>query len=196
MNDQGFKAIFLAMIVTMGVAAAAFLYFSNPSIDAIGKSNVISIRINGNSSDIIFDELMDASIDRDALGNWQVSASFLDNSEGWEYPEPYERTFTISYENVSAISYALIAGLNQTYLSEDTEAEVMDPYPHIGFDIEIIYSDGTWIYVCTFQTEKGHFVMNRGSGTSDRSLMGPLMEPVSALNGLVTIVQAIFSSNM
>ena len=196
MNDQGLKAIIITVIVTLAVLGAAFLYFNNPTIDDVGESNVVSISINGNSSDIIFPELMDAYIDRDADGNWQVYASFLDDSEGWEDPEPYERTFTISTENVTAISNALLTGLNQTYLSEDNEAEIMDSYPHIGFDIEIVYADGTWIYVCTFQTEQGHFVLNSGNGTPDRSLMGPLMEPLSALDGLVSTIQSVFSDNM
>ncbi|MHA2424976.1 MAG: hypothetical protein ACXAEF_09330, partial [Candidatus Thorarchaeota archaeon] len=151
MNSHGTKAIFLAMIVTIGVAAAAFVYFTNPSTNIDVGSTVESIRLSGNSSDIVFPELMDAFIEQDMLGNWQVSASFLDDSDGWEYPEPYERTFTISSDNVSAINSALISGLNETYLSEDNEMEVMEPYPHMGFDIEIVYTDGSWIYVCTFQ---------------------------------------------
>ncbi len=196
MNTQGSKGIVLAMIITIGVSSAAFLYFINSSDNNPIRTGIDSIRISGNSSDIIYPELMEASIDRGGSGNWLVSAMFLDDSEGWENPESYERAFSIPSENVTSIENALVNGLNQTHPSELVSLDVLEPYPHIGFSIEILYTDGTWIYVCTFQTEKGHIMLKSGSGTPDTCLDGPLLEPIEALDDFVALVQNVFSNNM
>ncbi|MDF1537536.1 MAG: hypothetical protein P1Q69_01355 [Candidatus Thorarchaeota archaeon] len=195
-NVQGSKAILLAMIITLGVSSAAFLYIINSSDTYSGRSGIDSIRIMGNSSDIVYPELMEAYISRDSFGNWLVSATFLDDSEGWENPEAYERTFNISSGNVTAIENALINGLDDTHPSEDVSFDNLESYPHVGFAIEVLYTNGTWIYVCTFQTEKGHIILKRGSGTPDTNLDGPLLESIEALEDFVAVVQNVFSSNM
>ncbi len=198
-NTQGSKAIILAMLVVVGVSATAFLYILNSSENQTNTPNtsgIETLRIFGNSSDIIYPELMEAFFHQE-LYEWLVSASFLDDSEGWENPELYERVFGVSDENVTAIDDALSDALSQTHASEDQVLSILDLNPHVGFGIEIIYTDGSWIYLCTFQTEKGHIIKKSGSGTLDTNLLdGTLLEPVAALEGLVNIIQAVFSSNM
>ena len=198
-NTQGSKAIILAMLVVVGVSATAFLYILNSSENQTNTPNtsgIESLRILGNSSDLIYPELMEAYFYQE-INEWLVSASFLDDSEGWENPELYERTFSVSDENVTAIDDALNEALSQTHASEDQVLSILDLNPHVGFGIEIIYTDGSWIYLCTFQTEKGHIIKKSGSGTLDTNLLdGTLLEPVAALEGLVSIIRAVISSNM
>ena len=198
-NTQGSKAIILAMLVVVGVSATAFLYILNSSENQTNTPNtsgIESLRILGNSSDLIYPELMEAYFYQE-INEWLVSASFLDDSEGWENPELYERTFSVSDENVTAIDDVLKDSLSQTHASEDQVLSILDLNPHVGFGIEIIYTDGSWIYLCTFQTEKGHIIKKIGSGTLDTNLLdGTLLEPVAALEGLVTIIRAVISSNM
>ncbi|MFW9955720.1 MAG: hypothetical protein ACFFD3_14315 [Candidatus Thorarchaeota archaeon] len=196
MSAQGSKAAIIITVIVISVSAVAFTYFINSSNTSFGGTDVTSITIIGNTSDIVYPELMEASIDRDVFGMWHVSASFLDNSGGWDSTESYERTFIISLENVTAINNALTAGLNLTYPSEDIIQGVMEMGSHIGFIIEVLYSDGTWLYVCTFQTEKGHIMVKSGRGTLDAGLDGPLFEPVAALNDFTVTVQTVFSSNI
>ncbi len=199
MNTQGSKAIILAMLVVVGVSATAFWYILNSSENQMNTPNtsgIESLRILGNSSDIIYPELMEAFFYQESY-EWLVSASFLDDSEGWENPELYERAFSVSDENVTAIDDALNDALSQTHISEDQVLSVLDLNPHVGFGIEIIYTDGSWIYLCTFQTEKGHIILKSGSGAPDTNLLnGELLEPVAALEGLVTVIQAVLSSGM
>jgi len=198
-NTQGSKAIILAMLVVVGVSATAFLYILNSSDNQMNTPNtsgIESLRILGNSSDIIYPELMEAFFYQE-INEWLVSTSFVDDSEGWENPELYERVFSVSAENVTAINDALNDALNQTHASEDQVLSILDLNPHVGFAIEILYTDGSWIYLCTFQTEKGHIIKKSGTGTPDTNLLdGELLEPVETLEGLVMVIQAVFSSNM
>ena len=200
MNTQGPKAIVLAMLVVVGVSATAFLYILNSSENQTNNPNasgIESLRILGNSSDIIYPELMEAFFEQVESGSWLVSASFVDDSEGWENPELYERVFSVSAENMTAINDALNDALNQTHTSEDQVLSILDLNPHVGFAIEILYTDGSWIYLCTFQTEKGHIIRKTGSGTPDTNLLdGELLEPIEALDGLASVIYSIFSSNM
>ena len=154
------------------------------------------MRICGNSTDILYPELMEAFLVFQE-GNWMVNATFVDDSEGWDNPEIYDREFSVTPEEVEIISLSLLEGLNGTYPSEISPSVLLEPSPHIGFDIEITYTDGSWIYVATFQTDQGHIISNSGTDTMNRNLLsGTVLEPVSALDSLVAAIHTIFSNHL
>jgi hypothetical protein len=130
-------------------------------------------------------------------GNWTIVANFVDNSEGWETPDVYNREFSVTTEEIEIINLSLFEGLNDTYPSEISPSDLLESNPHIGFDIEIIYTDGSWIYVTTFQTDQGHIISKSGTGSIDKNLLsGIVLEPVSALDGFVEAIYNVFSNHL
>ena len=129
--------------------------------------------------------------------SWFISASFMDDSEGWENPELYEREFSVTPQEIENISLSLHEGLNATYPSEISPSVLLESSPHIGFDIEITYTDGSWVYATTFQPGEGYIIFNSGTGTPDKNLLiGTVLEPVSALDSLVADIYTLFSNHL
>ncbi|MHA2145695.1 MAG: hypothetical protein ACXAB0_09605 [Candidatus Thorarchaeota archaeon] len=154
------------------------------------------MQICGNSTDILYPELMEAFIVFQE-SNWTVSANFVDDSEGWENPEIYDREFSVTPEEIEMINLRLHEGLNGTHPSEISPSVMLESNPHIGFGIEIMYTDGSWIYITTFQTDEGHIISNNGIDTIDRNLLsGTVLEPISALDSLVLAIHALFSNHL
>jgi hypothetical protein len=194
--EGSFKAIAVATIIVVAISSAAFYYLSSPSNDSdiTNSLDIASLRICGNSTDILYPELMEASLVFQE-GTWMISASFVDDSEGWENPEIYDREFAVTPEEVEIINLRLHEGLNGTHPSEISPSELLESNPHIGFDIEITYIDGSWIYATTFQTDQGHIISNSGTDTIDKNLLsGTVLGPISALDSLVAAIYTIFSN--
>lgn len=158
------------------------------------ETNIAYLQICGNSSDIVYPELMEATFTPLESGGWSVEALFLDDAEGPYETTQYTETFTVSVIDVNTINTALYDGLNQTYPSED---KMQDLYIQMGFALDIIYEDGTWISLLTLQSSSGHIVVMSGSGTPDRNLInGDLLEPGNALDGLVAAMGNVFASHL
>ncbi len=158
------------------------------------QSNVAYMHICGNSSDIVYSELMEATFTPIESGAWWVEVLLLDDSEG-----PYEvtqstETFTASSAEVNTINTALYDGLDQTYASEDV---IQNLDLQMGFALDIVYEDGTWISLLSLQSSVGHIVVMCGAGTPDRNLLnGNLLEPGSVLDGLVATLNGLFVSHL
>ena len=196
--EESFKAIAIATILVVAISSTAFLYISSLSNDSeiTNSLDIASLRMSGNSTDILYPELMEAFFVFEN-GNWMISASFVDDSEGWENPEIYDIEFSVTSEEVELINLRLHEGLNGTHPSEISPSVLLEPSPHIGFDIEITYTDGSWIYVTTFQTDEGHIITNSGTDTIDNNLLsGTVLEPISELDSLVTAIHTIFSNHL
>ncbi|MHA2081284.1 MAG: hypothetical protein ACW99H_09095, partial [Candidatus Thorarchaeota archaeon] len=103
--EGSFKAIAIATIIVVAIASTSFFYFSSLSNDSdiTNSLDIASLRICGNSTDILYPELMEAFLVFQN-GSWMISASFLDDSEGWEYPEFYEREFSVTPEEIEIIN--------------------------------------------------------------------------------------------
>jgi hypothetical protein len=196
--EGSFKAIAVATILVVAISSSAFFYISSLSnnSDVTNSLDIASLRICGNSTDILYPELMDASLVFHE-GNWMISASFVDDSEGWENPEIYDREFSVTPEEVETINLSFHEGLNGTYPSEIPTSELLESNSHIGFDIEITYTDGSWIYATTFQIDQGYIISNSGTGTIDKNLVsGTVLEPVSAFDNLVAAIYTVFSNHL
>ncbi|MHA2025432.1 MAG: hypothetical protein ACW98U_05975 [Candidatus Thorarchaeota archaeon] len=196
--EGSFKTIAVATIIVVAISSTAFFYLSSLSNDSdiTNSLEIVSLQICGNSTDILYPELMEAFIVFQE-SNWTVSANFVDDSEGWENPEIYDREFSVTPEEIEMINLRLHEGLNGTHPSEISPSVMLESNPHIGFGIEIMYTDGSWIYITTFQTDEGHIISNNGIDTIDRNLLsGTVLEPISALDSLVLAIHALFSNHL
>lgn len=158
------------------------------------QSKVAYMHICGNSSDIVYCELMEATFTPIEPGAWWVEVLLLDDSGGPCEVTQSTETFTASSAEVNTINSALYDGLDQTYASEDM---IQNLDLQMGFALDIVYEDGTWISLLTLQSSVGHIVVMCGAGTPDRNLLGgDLLEPGSALDGLVAALNGLFVSHL
>ena len=200
MSSENSKAIVVATIIIVGIAGAALLLIPNSdNPDVIPNSSGIeTLTIYCNSTDVLYPELAEADFIFLANGSWRVDANFMDDSEGYyEYLEIYDRSFTVTPDEVESIDAALYEGLNKTSPSEISALTLLEPSPHIWYQIEITYTNGSWIYLSAFQTEQGNIIFNSGTGTPNTNLLdGIVLEPLSAFDCLVTAIHNLFSEHI
>ena len=198
MNEQSTKIVVVATIVLIAVASGTILLINTPDQDTLpNSSDVTSIYILGNSSDIVYPELMDVMIEYTEEDGWVVTANFVDDSEGWENPEIYDRTFSLTNDDVIPLSEAFSAGVNLTSPCEDDKDTILESNAHIGFQVLVTYADGTWSCVWMLQTESGHLLFNSGTGSPNQNMLdADLLQPVSAFNSFIDVVEQVFLDNM
>lgn len=201
MVAENSKAVFVAMTIIIGISAAAFLSMFNSGNPVVvpNTSGVSTLAICGNSTDLLYPELMDASFVFLENGSWLVNACFVNDSIDWyDNLEIYDLDFTVTSEEVKSIDDALYEGLNKTFPSDTSAMTLLDnSCPHIWYQIEITYTDGSWIFITTFQTEIGHIITSSGTDTLDTNLLsGIVLEPLSALDCLVSAIHTVFSNHL
>ena len=200
MASENSKVVIVATIIIIGISAAAFQSFFNSGNPVVtpNSSGIVTLTISGNSTDLLYPELDWVNFVFLENGSWQVNAQFMNDSAGYyESPEIYDRTFIVTPEEVESINDALYEGLNQTYSSNVTALTLLESCSSIWYDIEITYTDDSWIYITTFQTDQGHIISNHGSGTPNTNLLdGTVLEPLSVLDCLVTAIYNLFSNHI
>ena len=200
MRSENSKVVIVVTITIIGISGAAFLALSNfDNPDIIPNSTgITTLTIYGNSTDLLYPELAEVNFIFLENGSWQVNANFMNDSAGYyENLEIYDRTFTVTSNEVESINAALYEGLNQTISSNISTLALLESSPSIWYDIEIIYTDGSWIYVTAFQTDQGHIISNSGTGTPNKNLIdGTVLEPLSALDCLVTTIYNLLSNHI
>jgi hypothetical protein len=207
LNKRGLEAVLLIISLVGGVYVG-FLYLQQNSPSS-GNANglqglaladyvrgrttrVVSLSIEGNSSDVIYPELSSVTFVPQSSGEWQVTAHILDDSQGPYNLTIYERAFLANSTEVELINSALYDGLSLTYTSNDSVTTITHT-GSIAFTILICYDDGTWIYLLKLLTVKGHIILLSGTGTPDLNLInGDLFEPGFALDGLVLAMNGVF----
>jgi hypothetical protein len=171
-------------------------------------SDVLAVRILGNSTDIVYPELMAALFVSNVTGAWIVSATFL-NDSGPGMPTLYYEYFLTTLAEVEDINNAIYTGLEATSPSADS---ISDLLYSVGFGLDILYEDGTWIQLFTIQSPTGHIIFLNGTytGTPDTVnpfdpayiqrdenwLNGILLEPGTALDDLVATMYAVFDNHL
>ncbi|MFX1510836.1 MAG: hypothetical protein ACFFBR_11085 [Promethearchaeota archaeon] len=175
-----------------------------------GKAtDILAVRILGNSTDIVYPELMAAVFVPNSTGAWIVSATFLNDSLGPGTITFYEEHFLTTISEVVSINTAIYAGLNATTRSSDSIENLMYS---VGFGLDILYTDGTWIQLFTLQSPTGHIVFLNGTYTGipdtvdpfnssfitrdENWLNGILLEPGTALNVLVATMNGVFNNHL
>ncbi|MFX1563000.1 MAG: hypothetical protein ACFFDP_06805 [Promethearchaeota archaeon] len=173
------------------------------------QPNILAVRILGNSSDIVYPELMEALFMPHVSGVWNVTATFLNDTEGPYNVTFYEEEFQATLTEVENINNAIYTGLDSTYHSSDSINDLMYS---IGFGIDILYTDGTWIQLFTIQSPKGHIIFLNGTytGTPNPSdpfdmayierdenwINGVLLEPGTALDELIATMNDVFENHL
>jgi hypothetical protein len=184
-----------------GTTLASFMESKAPDI--------LAVRILGNSTDIVYPELMAALFVANSTGTWIVHATFLNDSLGPGNITFYEEYFLSTIAEVVDINNAIYAGLALTSISPDS---IMDLLYSIGFGLDILYGDGTWIQLFTIQSPDGHIMFLNGTYTGTPDTVDPfdsqfisrdenwqngiLLEPVTALDALVMTVNAMFVNHL
>ena len=174
------------------------------------ESDIVGVMILGNSSDIVYPELAIAVFVPLLSGEWNVSAYFLNDSLGPYNMTFYDVVFQIGVSEVESINDAIYAGLESTDVSTDTLDDL--GWPSVGFGVDVLYSDGTWVQLFTVQSAKGHVMFMNGTytGTLDPSdpfdpanidrdenwQNGVFLEPASSLDGLVSAMNAVFVDHL
>jgi hypothetical protein len=200
MSSENSKAIVVATIIIIGIAGAALLLIPNSdNPDGVpNTSGIETLTIYCNSTDVLYPELAEADFIFLANGSWRIDANFMNDSEGYyEYLEIYDRSFIVTPDEVESINAALYEGLNDTSPSEISVLTLLEPSPHIWYQIEITYTNGSWVYLSAFQTDQGSIIFNSGTGTPNTNLLdGIVLEPLSALDCLVTAIYNLFSNHI
>jgi hypothetical protein len=206
MGSENSKVVIVATIIIIGISSAALLSMLNSDItpnsdnsDIVPNSSGIeTLRISGNSTDLLYPELAQTNFVFLNNGSWLVNANFINDSAGYsEILEIYNRNFTITLEELQSINASIYEGLKQTYSSNITALALLESSPSIWYDIQITYTDGSWLYLTTFQTYQGHIISNNGTGTPNVNLLdGNVLEPLSALDCLVSTIYNIFMNHI
>jgi hypothetical protein len=196
-----FAIVVIASLVVGLVVVIPFL--TNPTgTDNVEKwnqptSQVQYLTIQGNSSDIIYPELMEAVFEFQSSGEYNVSAHFVDDSISPYDLEIYDLSFKSTQAEMDSIIDALYTGLNDTVQSSDSISTIWDQ-GNMGYEVDVTFTDGTWIYILTIQSPKGHIIFLNGTSEHHNTnlLDGILLEPASALDPFVIVLNAIFSEHL
>ncbi len=217
-----------AAIIACGVLSAitfAYMLVHNPSANSendgrfgglladymVNKSSdILAMTILGNSSDIVYPELMDAVFIPQEAGTWLVEVTLLDDSKGPYNLSLYEEAFYASVSEVDTINQALYGGLENTIESQVSIYDVTD-LGIMGFGLDILYNDGTWIQLLTIQSGVGYMILLEGTyqnipdatnpfgyalGRDTNLLNGAVLEPGSALDNLILQMNHVFTVHL
>ncbi|MCK4279417.1 MAG: hypothetical protein KAW94_02460 [Candidatus Thorarchaeota archaeon] len=220
MNTKHIAAAIIACGILSAVAFA-YMLVNNPSAKngnsgrfgisladyMVDKSsNILAMAILGNSSDIVYPELMEAVLIPQEGGTWLVRTTLLDDSEGPYNLSICEEEFYASVLEVEAINHALYEGLKNTTESQVSIYDVTD-LGIMGFGLDILYNDGTWIQLLTIQSGVGYMILLEGTyqttpditnpfgyglGRDTNLLNGAVLEPGSALDNLILQMNHVF----
>ncbi len=172
------------------------------------ESDILAVQIMGNSSDIVYPELMNALFIPLLGGSWNVSASFLNDTDPYNITF-YNESFIATLTDVEDINNAIYDGLENTTQSLDS---ISDLFYSVGFGLDILYADNTWIQLFTIQSPTGHIMFLNGTYTGTPSPTNPfnpsiiqrdenwmngiLLEPGTALDELVATMNAVFVNHL
>jgi len=159
--------------------------------------------------DLVYPDLRDALFIPLSTGAWNATAIFVNETLESNDELFYKEAFQITVSEVENIYNAIYAGLSNTIASSDSVVDVMF---FIGFGLDLLYSDGTWVQLFTIPSAKGHimFLNSTYTGTpnpvnpfdlsflqrDENRLNGVLLEPGTALDELVTVMSAVFVNHL
>jgi hypothetical protein len=171
------------------------------------QSDILAMTILGNSSDIVYPDLMEALFLALETGAWNMTGRFLNDTDPGNVTL-WNAAFEASPAEVDSINNAIYTGLASSTQSLDSLLDLQ--YASIGFGIDVLYKDGTWIQLFTLQDAKGHIVFVNGTYTGTPNptnpfngiyrdlnwLTGYLFEPATALSGLITAIHDVFETHL
>lgn len=159
--------------------------------------------------DSVYPDLRDALFIPLATGAWNATAIFVNENLESDNELFYEEAFQITVNEVENIYNAIDTGLSNTIPSSDSVYDVMF---FIGFGLDILYENRTWVQLFTIPSAKGHIMFLNGTYTGttnpvnpfdlnflqreENRLNGVLLEPGSALDELVTVMNLVFVNHL
>jgi len=187
--------ILVVVIVASAYAGLVYMGWLGPS-GPTRHSRVTSMEICGNTTDILYPELMEAKFDVQSSGEWLVTASFVNDSLGPYNLTIYDKTFMANITEVENINTALHEGLNLTYSSNDSITEALNN-TNVAFCLLIYYEDGAWIYLSALLNANGHIILNEGLGSADTNLLdGRVVESWFVLDEFIQAVNQVFTNHL
>ncbi|MHA2384657.1 MAG: hypothetical protein ACXAEE_00450 [Candidatus Thorarchaeota archaeon] len=208
MESKGSAALILIVTIAGLFVAYPFL-IGLGNTGSTGGTGIVYINVIGNTTDIIYPEMGEAHFIPANLGSWSIDVEMVDDSEGFENVNVYSRAFTASNEDINQIHSALFQALNDSIVSETTAYDLLNTNASIGFIVDMIFDDNTWIHVYTFQGQTEFLLLNGSySGTFDNQaefptwtisrdtnmLDGICLESVSVLDSFVESIHTFFTN--
>jgi hypothetical protein len=191
------RATLTATVLAVMLSAALFAFVINSGdLAGPGKSATISsLTICGNSTDILYPELMEAEF-APAGEDWFVTAKFLDDSQGSYNLSIYRHNFTMSGEELQGLVISLLQGIDSASTSEADAMTVLETSPSYAWQIDVSFTGGSWIYLTVWLTTPYAFLL-RGTGAPNHNLLDAvLLEPVSAFEPLALAINALFTNHL
>ncbi|MFW9804807.1 MAG: hypothetical protein ACFFFC_19280 [Candidatus Thorarchaeota archaeon] len=200
------------------VVTVAGLFLAYPLLIGLGNggdgnstndTGIVFISVIGNTTDIIYPELGEAQFMPVDLGGWEIDVEMVNDSQGFENVSVYSSTFNADNEEINQIRSALFLALNSSLLSGRTAYDLLNANASIGFLVDMIFDDNTWIKVYTFQGQTDFLLLNDSyTGTFDHQaefpiwsinrdtnmLNGICLESVFVLDSFVDILRTFFSN--
>ncbi|MFX0053927.1 MAG: hypothetical protein ACFFAX_12090 [Promethearchaeota archaeon] len=210
MESKGTAALIL--IVTV-----AGLFLAYPLLIGLGngrstsETGIVYISVIGNTTDIVYPELGQAKFIPESIGGWSIDVEMVNDSEGFENVSVHQISFTASNEEINQIRSALFLALNGSLVSERTTYDLLNANVSIGFLVDMIFDDNTWIHVYTFQGQTEFLLLNGSyTGTFDyqtefptwninrdtNMLNGICLESIDVLDSFVDTLHAFFTSHL
>lgn len=197
MDSGNTRVTLVATLLILALSAGLFISIINQggSDMSDGFLDISSLSICGNSTDILYPELMRA--DFVLVGQeWSVNARFLNDSLSSMNPEIYQCNFTISREDLRTLLAPLLQGIESANTSAIDVRTVLESSPSIAWQIDISFTDGSWIHLTVWLTVPYIFLLN-GTDTPNHNLLDALvLQPVSVLDPLVLAINEIFANHL
>ncbi|KXH77313.1 MAG: hypothetical protein AM326_05330 [Candidatus Thorarchaeota archaeon SMTZ-45] len=159
MESKG-TAVMILVVTVAGVFIAYPLLIGLGNQSYANEIGILYISILGNSSDIVYPELGGANFKPDSLGGWSIQVEMVNDSEGYENVNVYASSFTASNDDVTQIYNSLFHGLNISLVSTRTTIDLLNSNASIGYLVDIIFDDNTWIHVYTFLGQNEFLLLN------------------------------------
>ena len=197
MESGNTRATLTATVLVVILSAALFAFVIN-SGDPAGpgtSATISSLTICGNSTDILYPELMEAEF-APAGQDWFVTAKFLDDSQGSYNLSIYRHNFTMSGEELQGLLFPLSQGLASANASTVDSRTALGSSPSIAWLVDVSLTNGSWIYLTVLLTEP-YALLLLGEGPINHNLLDAVvLEPVSVFDPLVVAINAIFTNHL
>ena len=199
MESKG-TAVLILVVTVAGLFLAYPLLIGLENGGNGGSTNntgILFISVLGNTTDIIYPELGEAQFMPASVGGWEIDVEMVNDSQGFENVSIYSSTFNASNEEINQIHSALFLALNGSLVSERTAYDLLNASFSIGFLVDIIFDDNTWIQVYTFQGQTEFLLLNGSyTGTFDYQAESPIWSisrDTNMLNGIC--LESVFILN-
>jgi hypothetical protein len=207
MESKG-TAVLILIVTVAGVFLAYPLLIGLENGGSTNDTGIVFISVIGNSTDIVYPELGEAQFMPAGVGGWEIVVEMVDDSQGFESVRVYSSAFNAGNEGINQIRSALFLALNGSLVSERTAYDLLNANASIGFLVDMIFDDNTWIHVYTFQGQTEFLLLNGSyTGTFDpqaeypiwsitrdtNMLDGICLESVFLLDSFVDTLDAFFS---